>query len=541
MKYVDIRGLPPCTLSSQCLRLLDDLDSPPTARAPARLLYIDDLQDERQLRQLRSHVSSCPTCSTLLADARHMRTHQRTMLHHFLIANEQRVPATTEKIFAALRQEQAQQETEKTQTKRVYTRVLALASARQPAPPDTPLLLPLTLPERVARPRNLIQHVITLATVVAIIVAAAGLLNRITNSTSPANTHVPPHPEAGGISDKSWDSVIIGLTLLSATSLAQSFTVYNFNTTNNQWKALLTSSQERSDIHLEEISKDGQNLLYTMTSPVQQTTTYATYSEDSGAHAFYHLGASLAGDALWMDADHVLAQDTQGFVLDLDVQSNVVQHTWPLKAGQLTFYHAPFLYFTHAEGASASALYRLNLTQPSAVPQQVTAALPKTHFWLSPDGTTIFYTRANPSGSQDTYAIDSNGTRARLLYSGPGMPIGYAEDDSLMMLEQAGQKLQVVKLSDDVRQPAQVVLSDAAPQATSLCGPANIVIIIALCDQNIALAPYGHGLLLNAYYANGSHSLVYDDLTNGTSHKIFTVPEDATVQLPGWSRMFNAA
>jgi hypothetical protein len=58
-----------------------------------------------------------------------------------------------------------------------------------------------------------------------------------------------------------------------------------------------------------------------------------------------------------------------------------------------------------------------------------------------------------------------------------------------------------------------------------------------VCDQNIALAPYGHGLLLHAYYSNGANSLVYDNLDTGSSSVIRTLPGNTSVQLPGWSKI----
>ncbi len=540
MKYVDIRGLPPCALSPQCLRLLDELDVLPMARAPARLSYIDDLQDERQLRQIRAHVSGCSTCSSLLAEARHLRTQQRTMLHHFLIANEQRVPATTQTIFVALRHEQAQQEKEHTRTKRAYTRARASSDSQQYA--NAPLALPLALHTRTTQQRSLLQHMLTLVTVVAVILAAVGLLNRVANPST-ASTSAPPHPQhpESGANNEGWNSVIIGLTLISVTSLIKSMTVYDFNTTNGQLSTLLTSQPDISDMHLEEISKDGQNLLYDAISPDQHMTTYTTFSASSGSHAFYHLSTRFAGNALWMDADHVLTQNMQGIVSELNVQSGVTQHAWSLNATRLTFYHAPFLYFTATEKGVAHALYRLDLTQSGAVPQQVTAPLSNTRFWLSPTGDTIFYTRNGQSGEQGIYAVSSDGTNEHLLYSGSGIPIGYAEDNTLMVLQQVGTQVQVIKLGATAQGKEHIVFANAAPQATSLCEPASVVPIIALCDQNIVLAPYGHGLLLHAYYANGSHGLVYDDLTNGTSRKILPMSGDTTVQLPGWSRMPSAA
>ncbi len=538
MKYVDIRGLPPCPLSPQCLRLLDDLDVPLTARAPGQLAYIEDLQDERQLRQLRSHVPGCPTCSALLAEARHTRTQQRTMLYHFLLTNEQHVPSTSQTILVALHREQAQQEAQEKHTKRAYTRVQALSSARKQGD-EMRAASPLSLQARAFPSRSLLQNMLTLATVVAVILAAIGLLNRASNPTSSPASKPPVHPQQPevGTGSTGWNSVVIGLTLISAAGLMKSFTVYNFNTSSEQMGTLLPPVQDISNPRMQEISSDGQSLLYEVTSPGQQTTYYTTFSMSAGSHRFYHLGAQQAGNAIWMGTRHVLAQNTQGSISDVDVQSDSVQQTWPLKAVRLSFYHQPFLYFIGTENLATSTLYRLNLAQSGAVPQQVTAAPSHTRFWLAPDGTTIFYAQHEPGSAQGIYAVSSDGTHQRKLNDDPGIPIGYAEDNALMLLQQVGTRVQVVKLGATANQPEQVVLADVAPQTTSLCGPASRGNIIALCDQNIALAPYGHGLLIHAYYADGSHSLVYDDLTTGTSRKVFPLPANATVQLPGWSRM----
>jgi hypothetical protein len=535
MKYVDIRDLPPCALSPQCLRLLDDLDLPATPRARARLFYIDDLQDERQLRQLRSHVSGCPTCSALLAEARHTRTQQRAMLHHFLIANEQRVPAATQAIFVALRREQAQQEEAPSQKRPSRNLALAAPASSQD---ETSIASPLALHPRPTQLRNFFQNILTLATVVAVILAAVGLLNRASNPSASSTSPSPAHPEhpASGTNTDDWNSMVIGLTILSATGVATSFTVYSFNSANSQLETLFTSPKTISDMRLEQVSDDGQSLLYDVTSPDQQTT-YTTFSAQVGSHNFYHLGAHLAGNAIWMDADHILAQSRQDVVLEVDAHNGNQQHTWPLKVGRLTFYKSPFLYFMGAQNLLTDALYRINLAQANATPQQVTARTPNPRFWLSPDGTTVFYTNKGPIGTEGIYAVSSDGTHERLLRSGPGIPIGYAKDNALMLLQQVGTRAEVIKLGETAQQKEQVVLSNVAPQATSLCGPANVGAVMTLCDQNIALVPYGHGLLLHAYYADGSHRLIYDDLATGTSRQIFTVPRNAHVQLPGWSRI----
>jgi hypothetical protein len=110
-----------------------------------------------------------------------------------------------------------------------------------------------------------------------------------------------------------------------------------------------------------------------------------------------------------------------------------------------------------------------------------------------------------------------------------------------MLLQQDGNRLEVIQMGATPGAPEHVVLADAAPGATSLCGPSGTLAIIAVCDQNAALQPYGNGLLLHAYYANGSQSLVYDDLLAGTSHAIRSLAADASVQLPGWSKLSPSA
>lgn len=539
MKYVDIRDLPPCSFSPQCLRLIDDLDAPAVPHAPKRLAYIEDLQDERQLRQLRSHVPNCPTCSALLAEARRTRTQQRTMLHHFLLANERQVPSASQAIFEALRRELGEDEanTVKNGHARARETMLLPPLLDMETPPTQ---APLQLHPRATHHRRLFQNMLTLATVAAVILAAVGLFNRFAGQPETASNQRPkqaPHPtQPGSVANNfGWNSVLFTLTVASAAGVVKSLSFYNYDTTDGRFTNVLSSTQSLTSVSAEGFSSDGQKLLYDATSSNQQKT-YTVLTPQAQVHPLYHLDADQGGNAIWMDANTVLVQDTSGKVLEVDVQTSNVQRSWSLQAGRLTFYHQPFLYFIGAENFTTGALYRVDLSQENATPQRITNSAPGARFWLSSDGTTIFYANKGSSGSQGIYAVGSDGTNARLLRSGPGLPIGYAEDNALMVLEQTGNKLQVIKLGTTPGAPEQMVLADAAPHATSLCGPAAQVAVIQLCDRSIALSPYGHGLLLHAYYANGSHSLVYDNLTTGSSRSIFNLPADSNVQLPGWSK-----
>lgn len=542
MKYVDIRDLPPCSFSPQCLRLIDDLDMPSAVSVPSQLSYIGDLQDQRELRKLRSHVPGCPTCSALLAEARRMRTQQRMMLYHFLIANERQVPSTTGAIFEALRREQAQDEERSSQKLRSHSQDLTLFPP--PARQDDELpLSPLPFRSRSPQRRSLFQNFLTLATVAAVILAAVGLLNRVTNppgtaspASSSSHSNQQPARQNPPVNDYGWNSVVIGLTLISATSVVKSFTFYNYNTASDQWEELTNSTQQWSEVSMEGVSQDGQSLLYESTDMARHKI-YSIYSPASGTHELYQLNAGPGGNAIWMDSGHVLVQNTSGTISELDTATGSVQNSWPIKTSRLTFYHQPFLYFIGAQNMAADALYRLDLAQAHAPVQRVTQATANTRFWFSVDGTTVFYANRDSSGEEGIYAVSSDGTHARLLRAGPGIPIGYAANNALMLLQQVGQKLQVVQMGATSKEPEQVIFSDAAPGATSLCGASSVMLVIQICDQNVALAPYGHGLLLNAYYANGSHSLVYDNLATGQTRLLRRLPASTGVQLPGWSKI----
>jgi hypothetical protein len=233
-----------------------------------------------------------------------------------------------------------------------------------------------------------------------------------------------------------------------------------------------------------------------------------------------------------MDATHILVQDLAGQIHELSSLTGVLQQSWSLKTGKLIFYHRPFLYFIGKD-----ALYRANLSQANPTPQRVTNPSPHTRFWLSTDGTTIFYANRGSSGVQGIYAVGSDGSNFRLLRKGTGIPIGYAADNTLMVMDVVQNRFQVIKLGATPAQPEKIIMANAVPGAVSLCPLPNLVGVTKVCDENIALAPYGRGLLLNAHYANGTTSLIYDNLETGASQVIRGLPAGTSVQLPGWSRM----
>ncbi len=536
MKFVDIEDLPPCSFSPECLRLMDDTDLLENTYVSGELTSIDDLRVERRVRWLRAHVDGCVTCSTLLADARNVRATQRKVLHHLLLASETQVPSTTEAIFASLRHEPFQEE--KSWRRDLYNldpNVIYPEVWRD----DTPMSPLISLR------RHFFQSVLTLTTIVAMLLVAVGLFNHFSDVPGTSSTLAESHAQiplhSNSVAQGSgWDSVVIGLTLLSTTELMKGFTFYTYDAVRNRLMTQMMSSQFVMHVSMDGLSSDGQSLLYETTS-LDQQTTYALFSPLVNSSIFYHADSTAGSGAIWMDATHVLMQQNGTTVSEVDTQNGLTQRSWPLKSVKLSFYHKPFLYVVGEVGLGKTALYRLDLFQPGAILQQVAIHASHTRFWLSDDGAMVFYADEATNEVAGIYEVNSDGTHKRLLHEGSGIPIGVVANNALMVLQQVGSKVEVLKIGTSPGGQEQVVMSDVAPYAVSLCGPSVNTTVIVLCDANIALSPYGRGLLLHSYYADGSHGLVYDDLTTGTSHKIFNLPGGASVQLPGWSKWSDAA
>ncbi len=134
-------------------------------------------------------------------------------------------------------------------------------------------------------------------------------------------------------------------------------------------------------------------------------------------------------------------------------------------------------------------------------------------------------------------AVNTNGSNLQLPRPYPdATPIGFAADNSLEFMRQVNGKLQVWKIGA-TPQWDTVVRSDVAPGAISLCStPVNAGLTL-ICGENIALSPYGRGLVVHAFYADGSSQLVFDDLTTDQTEVLQSLDQNTQVQLPGWDRL----
>lgn len=540
MKHVDAGSLPSCPLSTQCQRLVNDLDASGTTWQVEQFAYTDDLRDERLVRQLRAHVYGCPACSAALTQARSLRAQQRALLHDFLAENEGEVPSTTLSILSALRREAEVQESRPQPEAQEILRSLEkitpgpfvhLLNGRQKLNVEQQVS-PRPIPPIPTQSSHPLRNVVALATVAAVILAAMGLFDHFTShAPESANNQIPkPAPVHGGIDG--WTSFVVGLTMVSTAT----FVIYNFDPESGQSIPWYSSTQDSSvsQMHLDGISRDGQYLLYHSVYQSGQTH-YATLP---ATRDLYTLDTARGGDAIWMDDSHMLVADMLNGVFKVDTQTGAAQQVLGFKVEALEFYHVPYLYFVGAAtGLVQGALYRVNLNVAHDAPQQLTSSLPQTNYWFSPDGTTIFFASNGVAEQQGIYAMNDDGAHKRMLHAGSAVPVGYAANDALMLIQSLHGKFQLIQLGETPAQKERVVLADIAPGATSLCGPSIIVIDTAICEKNIALAPYGNDLVLHAYYADGAHKLLYDDLTTGLSKTLLPLSGNVDVQLPGWDRV----
>jgi hypothetical protein len=285
------------------------------------------------------------------------------------------------------------------------------------------------------------------------------------------------------------------------------------------------------------ISPDGKNLLYQISSGGHML--YYTLQQLPNTGFFYQLNEGNAMNAIWMSpgSRDVLIATVNSGVVQVNTQTGQSTALLPnLKTAGIRFYRDGYLYFIGAEDRATGVLYRINAS--SGVVQQVTFRSLGATYWLSPDGRTVYFAnKVGPAGNPGIYAVNSDGTNLRLLRPyADGTPIGYAANNALEIMRLVNDKFEVVELGATAQQD-QVVFADAAPGAVSLCNSAAIAAANLICDHNIALAPLGHALIVQATYADGSIKVWSDDVTTGNRLLLQTPAKGSPVQLIGWDRL----
>ncbi|HLI05824.1 MAG TPA: hypothetical protein VKV40_04580 [Ktedonobacteraceae bacterium] len=343
-----------------------------------------------------------------------------------------------------------------------------------------------------------------------------------------------PVARASATSFGGWDYTVIGLTP-SGGRLA----INNYNPTNGDHVKLVANNPPASTT-IDGVSPNGTNVLYQVTGQ-NGYTRYYTLVQIPHTGYFYRLASNNAGNAIWeADSVHVLVATVSNGVQEVDVQSGTVTALFPSLSDVVpTFYSKGYLYFTGGQNPSYSPaeLYRANTTTGQV--ENVTS-FPSidTIYWLAPTASTIYFAnKIGPGGQSGIYSVNVDGSNLQWIRPyADARPVGFAADNALEFMRFLNNRFQLWKLGATSQQDS-VVMDNVAPGASELCSYQVNPGITPLCESNIALAPYGHALIVLALYSNSSLELWSDNLVTGKKFVILRPTSSTTVQLPGWDRI----
>lgn len=530
--HTDPLALPPCPMSKYYLSYLDLLDSRYFLRHEVH--PVPQEQDMSMVERLQAHVITCPTCTANVQQLRRMRSQQRAILHDILLGNERQVPSSIATIMETVRREQpVLPVTNHAHMNGTFTVVHAdsdsgsLGNSRQVAPIRSRTSIhshsfSLTL-----------RTIFSVAVIVVLFISTALISNQLMMLRSQSSRGVAS-PRFTYMPD--WGSVVMSQTVHGQTSIA------NYNPYNGHHTSL-ASAFTAETLRIDGVSHDGHDVLYQYSS--SNHTYYATLNPLAQQGYFYMLEADDAGEAIWMsDSRHVLIAAKNEGIVEVDSQTGTAQTVAQLvHVRHLWFYRDSYLYFDYATNTTArsSDLWRVNIV--TGTPERVLKTTNARSYFLSPDGTTVFYVDTE-RGFQATKTaiftmnVHALGTSPQILLQIAAIPVGFALDNALELVQEVHNTYQLVKLAPMQPTIDRVVMDDVAPDAVALCDHPNMD-IASICNENIALAPYGSSMIVVGLNKDGSRQIWTDDLITGKHLALLTLSSNDTthVQLPGWDRI----
>lgn len=513
--------LPSCPLSKHYLHYLDLLDSPYFLHHSEQFPTEENDGEQRMLERLRTHLPTCPTCTAFVRQARWLRSQQRSALQDVLLANERYMPSTVVAIMEAIHQESRPLPHSFQRRSTDELPIVEIGQFRKPAAQAQ---------RSSGRSYILLRNILSVTAVFAVILAASALFNHLLlyRSTSTTASHAPAH-----FSDTdSWRSAVIGRDMAGRMSI-ENYDPYTGR--HLPLVPLFTATYSTID----SVSHDGHNILYHYFSSGH--TYYATLIPHLQTGYFYALQEDNAGPTIWMsDSRHVLIATHNQGILEVDSQTGVARTVAKLRqVNHLWFYRDGYLYFTYTAENSPFNLWRVNIATGNV--ELVIKTSNGRSYFLSPDGTTVFYVDTLGTSRKTaiyTTNVSSLTGRPQLLLSSAAIPVGFALDNTLELVQEVHQTFQIVKLKAAQAAIERVVMADIAPGAVALCDavPTNAP---PICDENVALAPYGSGVVVTGLNKDGTRQVWADDLTTGRNLLLETLRSSDTthVQLPGWDRI----
>lgn len=536
------RGVSPCPLAAHCLRLQDALEHDAVLE--------DDPSEHILIAELRDHVPHCPTCSAALAQARAIRDQQRAAFVALLDEGEQRVPATVMRIQQAIRREA--QTRQPMPVADMPTQQVESAGGQSRARRGLRPAAQSVNPRRAIVWRNVAAVVMA---AVVILAATALFSHRLflpggNQAAQPITTAQSQHPTPstaqspapsasstrpatpsapGSALFEGWNAAMIAAPI-GSTDL---YAIKNYNYTNG-FAATISSTPLPANTQFNGISSDGQDLLYqyARSNHVYYARLLTPFA-DTGY--FYELDANNAGNAIWMTnsqapSRYVLINTKNMGVIEVDSVTGQETALLPqVAASKLLAYHAGYLYYVGAD----LGVDRINIATGAV--QRLTGRVMNPTIWISPDNTVMYWVSAGPVGQPGIYAVNLTTLNTEFLRNS-GEPVGFAADNALLTVQLLNGQAQIVRVGVTPQQD-QVVFANAAPGATSLCAAA-LATPGQICDNFIAMAPYGHAVIVQGTNADGSYHLWSDDLVTGQQIPLDAASDSHTAaQLLGWDRL----
>lgn len=392
--------------------------------------------------------------------------------------------------------------------------------------------------------RNVAAAIMAAAVIIAALLVFSYrlILNSNTTArpgTTPAVRNAPPtaapHPSTTAGSSPSttstpkalydgWNSAMIAFP----SGGSGAFIVKNYDYTNG-FSRTLNATPLPANTRFDGIPSSGQDVLYQYTS--NNHVYYARLlSPLANTGFFYELNADNAGNAIWMDTRYVLINTKHMGVIRVDSLTGQAAPYLPnLAAYGLAAFQRGYLYYI------GSNLQVNRINSATGVKQTLTGRSMNPAVWVSPDGMTLYWVNAGPVGRMGIYATNLASGTSQFLRSS-GEPVGFAADNTLLYVRQLNGQFQVVRLGATAQQD-QVIFANAAPGATSLC-PANMATSQTVCDSFVAMAPYGHAVIVQGTNAGGTYHLWSDDIVTGQQLALGSAQGDTTpAQLLGWDRL----
>jgi len=515
----DRASLPSCPLSKHYLQYLDLLDSPYFLHHSEQFPAEENDGEQRMLERLRTHLPACPTCTAIVRQARWLRSQQRSALQDVLLANEQHMPSTVVAIMEAIRQEPRLLPHSFQRRFTDEFPIIEIGQFRKPAAQAQ---------RSPSRSYTLLRNILSMTAVIVLILAASVLFNHLLLYRTISTTASYSQPN---FTDE-WRSVVIGRDMSGRMSI-ENYDPY----TGRHLPLVPLFSATHSTI--DSVSHDGHNILYHYSSSGH--TYYATLAPRPQTGYFYSLQEDNAGPTIWMgDSRHVLIATHNQGILEVDSQTGDARTVaMVLHVNHLWFYRDGYLYFNYTAENSPFNLWRVNIATGNV--ELVIKTSNGRSYFLSPDGTTVFYVDTMGTSRKTaiyTTNVSSLTESSHLLLSSAAIPVGFALDNTLELVQEVHQTFQIVKLKPTQAAIERVVMADIAPGAVALCDsvPTNAM---PTCDENIALAPYGSGVIVTALKKDGTRQIWADDLTTGRTLLLQTISSSDTthVQLPGWDRI----